>query len=349
MSLDVKSFGTLADGTKVDLYTLKNEKGMTMEVISYGCRIVKLWVPDKNGVMGDVVLGHDTLDGYLGRDFLGTAVGRFANRIGKSTFTLDGETYNLVANEGPNTLHGGPTGWYARVWRVKCSDNSDEAPSITFAYSSPDGEEGYPGNMEVTCKYTLSTDNALIIDYTAVTDKACPVNLTNHSYFNLSGNHATTILNHELQIFADGYTVNDEELIPTGEIAPVAGTVLDFNKAKTIGQDMDLQDPILKGPKGYDSNYCLKGEGMRKIAEAYDQASGRAMLVFSDLPGVQLYTGNSMAGAVGKNGVKHPDYAAFCLETQFYPDAPNHENFPSCIVRPGETFKSTTIYKFEVR
>ncbi len=347
MSLTVKKFGTLKDGTSVDLYTLKNESGMTMEVTPYGCRIVSLWVPDKNGVLGDVVLGHDTLEEYeQEKDFLGAAIGRFANRIGNSRFTLNGKTYTLSPNEDPNTLHGGPTGYYARVWRTKCSDCSDEAPSITFAYTSPDGEEGYPGTVELTIRYTLSTDNALIIDYTASSDAETPVNLTNHSYFNLSGDHSSTILNHELTIDADGYTVCDSGLIPTGEIASVEGNACDFRKGKTIGQD--IKAPMLKATSGYDHNYVLNGSGMRKIAEAYEAISGRKMLVFTDLPGVQLYTGNNMSGVShGKKGVQHPNYSAFCLETQFFPDTPNKPQFPSCILEPGKTFTTTTIYKFE--
>lgn len=351
MSLEVKTFGTLQDGSEVKLYTLQNEKGMSMEVIPYGCRIVKLWVPDREGNMGDVVLGHDDLKEYTNeKDFLGAAIGRFANRIGNSSFVLDGKTYTLTNNEGPNTLHGGPTGFYARLWNVKETDSSDASPSITFAYTSPDGEEGYPGTLEATIQYTLTPDNELVIKYTAVTDKATPVNLTNHSYFNLSGDHSKTILEEELQVSADSYTVNGPGLIPAGETAPVAGTVYDFNTAKPIGRDMDIQDPLLKDTKGFDLNFCLKGEGLRKVAEVYDPSSGRCMSVSTDLPGMQFYSGNFMGGcAKGKNGVTHPDYSAFCLETQLYPNTPNCPNFPNCIVRPGEVFESTTIYGFSVR
>ena len=342
----------MPDGTSVDSYTLKNTRGMTAELIPYGCRIVKLMVPDRAGHFGDVVLGHDTFAEYLAPgDVLGAAIGRYANRIENAEFKIGGESYPLTANNGANSLHSAPGGFQDRIWRVKCSDNRDDAPSITFAYLSKDGECGFPGNLNVTITYTLSTDNSLIIDYSAQTDKETPVNLTNHSYFNISGDAKKDILSNTLQINAEYITEAREDLIPTGELIPVAGTAYDFNKAKTIGQDIKANDPLLKSCCGYDHNYVIKGiDGMKKAGELYDQASGRAMLVFTDMPGMQIYTANSFGeDATGKGGVKHLAHHAVCLETQFFPNSVNQSKFPYSNLKPGETFKRTTIYKFEVK
>ena len=342
----------MPDGTPVDRYILKNEKGMTAEVTNYGCRIIKLMTPDKRGNFGDVVLGHDTLEEYLQPgDVLGAAIGRFANRIAGAEFEIDGIRYPLTANDGANSLHSAPGGFQDKVWRVKRSDNSNDAPSVTFAYLSKDGECGFPGNMDVTVTYTISTDNALIIDYTAQTDKETPVNLTNHSYFNISGDVKKDILSNTLQINADYTTEVNSALIPTGSLLPVSGTPYDFTNAKTIGQDIRANDPLLKSCGGYDHNFVLNGaDGMKKAGELYDQASGRVMLVFTDLPGMQLYTANSFSeDAVGKGGEKHRNHHALCLETQFFPNSVNEPKFPYKNLKPGETFKTTTIYKFEIR
>jgi aldose 1-epimerase len=351
LSIEKTLFGKLPDGTEVDSYTLKNSKGMTAELLTYGCRIHKLLTPDRDGKFGDVILGYDTLEDYLTPgDVQGAVVGRYANRIGGAKFVIDGQTYTLTANDGANSLHSAPGGFQDKIWRVKRSDNSDDAPSITFAYLSRDGECGFPGNLDVTVTYTVSTDNALIIEYGAKTDKETPVNLTNHAYFNISGDVRKDILSNTMQINADCLTEVGSDLIPTGKFTPVAGTPYDFNTAKTIGQDIKASDPLLKSCGGYDHNFVIKGEGMRKAGELYDQASGRAMLIFTDLPGMQVYTANGFrSGAAGKGGVKFLAHHAVCLETQFYPDSVNKPEFPYSNLKPGEVFHSTTIYKFEVR
>lgn len=352
MSIEKSVFGKMPDGTPIDRYTLKNANGMTLEVMTYGCRIVKLLVPDKNGCFGDVILGHDTFEEYLKPgDVQGAAIGRFANRIKGAKFEINGQSYPLAANDGVNSLHSAPGGFQDRVWNVKCSDHCDDAPSITFAYLCKDGECGFPGNLNVTITYTLSTDNALIIEYGAKTDKETPVNLTNHSYFNISGDPKKDILSNMLQINADYITAVSDDLIPTGEFTPVAGTPYDFNKAKTIGQDIKANDHLLKLCGGYDHNYVIKGsDGMKKACELYDQASGRVMMVFTDLPGVQIYTANGFAdNATGKGGVKHLAHHAVCLETQFYPDSVNQAKFPFANLKPGETYQHSTIYKFAIK
>lgn len=350
MSIEKSLFGKMPDGTAVDSYTLKNASGMTAQVITYGCRIVKLLTADKTGKFADVVLGHDTFEGYLTPgDVYGAAVGRFANRIGGAGFEISGKKYSLCANDGKNSLHSAPGGFQDRIWRLKSSNHDDDAPSVTFAYRSPDGECGFPGTVDVTITYTLSTDNALIIEYGAVTDTETPLNLTNHSYFNISGDAKSSILYNELQINADYITAVGPDLIPTGELTSVAGTAYDFNTAKTIGQDIKSNDPLLKSCGGYDHNFVIKGsDGVRKAAELYDQRSGRLMMVFTDLPGMQLYTGNH-AGGLGKGGVNYAKHHAVCLETQYFPDSVHHPEFPYKNLKPGEKFKSTTIYKFSVK
>lgn len=342
----------MPDQTQIELYTLKNCSGMTAEIMTYGARIVKLITPDKNGTPGDVVLGHDTFEQYLAPgDVFGSVVGRFANRIGGASFEIDGKVFPLTANENGNSLHSAPGGFQDKVWRVKCSDNSDDAPSITLSYSSPDGECGFPGNVDVTVCYTLTTDNALILEYTAKTDHETPLNLTNHTFFNISGNLKQDILSNVLQLNADFITAVDDELIPSGELTPVAGTPYDFNQPKTIGQDIRANDPMLRKCGGYDHNFVISGPaGMKKAGEIYDQVSGRAMLFFTDLPGIQLYTGNAFGkDSVGKGGILHVPHHAFCLETQFFPDSVHHSEFPYANLKPGVTFKTTTIYKFEIR
>jgi len=352
VSIEKSVFGKMPDGTAIDSFVLKNTSGMTAQVITYGCRIVKLMTADKNGKFGDVVLGHDTFEEYLKpNDVFGAAVGRFANRIGGAEFEINGRSYPLTANDGKNSLHSAPGGFQDRVWRVKCSDNNDDAPSVTFAYRSEDGECGFPGNLDATVTYSLSTDNALIIEYGAKTDYETPVNLTNHIYFNISGDIRKDILSNELQINSDYITAVGSDLIPTGKLTPVAGTAYDFNTAKTIGQDIKADDALLKSCGGYDHNFVIKGaDGMKKAAELYDQASGRLMMVFTDMPGIQIYTGNSFGdGNIGKGGLKHLAHHAICLETQFFPDSMHHAEFPYQNLKPGEKYKSTTIYKFAVR
>lgn len=350
MSILEKEFGTLRDGTAVSSYTLKNVSGATMTVLSYGARIQSIQMPDRTGKLGDVVLGHKTLEEYTHPgDCLGTVVGRYANRIAGAAFEIDGTAYPLTPNENGNTLHGGPTGFSSRVWKCKRRDNDDDAPSIVLTYQSADGEEGFPGNCTVTVTYCLSTDNSVIIDYQAVTDKPTYLNLTNHSYFNLTGDSSRDILSTELKINANTMTEVDGELLPTGKLLPIAGTAEDFRSSKTIGQDIDRMEHTLHACGGYDHNFVLNGEGRKKAAEAYDASTGRKLLVFTDQPAVQLYTANSF-GANDKNrdGSPMKPHTAFCLETQHFPDSPHHKNFPSTLLNPGETFHSNTTFKFEV-
>jgi len=339
-----KPFGN-TDGKAITEYTLTNANGMQLSVINYGGTITKLTAPDKNGKFGDVVLGYDSLSGYLqrGNPYFGALIGRYGNRIGKATFTLDGQTYNMDKNDGANSLHGGNKGYDKVVWTAeKQGDNS-----LKLTYHSKDGEGGYPGNLDVTVVYTLQADNAVKIDYTATTDKATPVNLTNHAYYNLSAGTDSTILNNEIQINADKYTPVDAGLIPTGELADVKGTPFDFTASKPIGRDIAQ----VKG--GYDHNWVLnkKGNSLEKIVTLYHPGSGRVMEVYTTEPGVQFYTGNFLNGRLAntKRGARYVKNAALCLETQHFPDSPNHPNFPSTILKPGQTYKSTTVYKFSTK
>ena len=339
-----RPFGN-TDGKAITEYTLTNANGMQLSIINYGGTITKLTAPDKNGKFGDVVLGYDSLSGYLqrGNPYFGALIGRYGNRIGKATFTLDGQTYNMDKNDGANSLHGGNKGYDKVVWTAeKQGDNS-----LKLTYHSKDGEGGYPGNLDVTVVYTLEADNGVKIDYAATTDKATPVNLTNHAYYNLSAGTDSTILNNEIQINADKYTPVDAGLIPTGQLADVKGTPFDFTSSKPIGRDIAQ----VKG--GYDHNWVLnkKGNNLEKIVTLYHPASGRVMEVSTTEPGVQFYTGNFLNGRLAntKGGVKYVKNAALCLETQHFPDSPNHPNFPSTILKPGETYKSTTVYKFSTK
>lgn len=349
MSIEKTIFGKTSDGRNADLYKLVNSSGMTLVTTTYGCRIVNLLVLDKNGNSGDVVLGHKTIEEYFGSNYQGTFVGRYANRIGNAQFTLNGVQYILDKNDGNNSLHGGTGGYHQILWDVEDIKDCDE-PSISFAYTSPDMEEGYPGELKIKVRYTLTKDNELKIDYIADTNKETVFNPTNHAFFNLSGNFTDKILDTYLTINADKTTLVSEELIPTGEIASVIGTGLDFTECKKLGENMFSAEETIALPGGFDHNYCVAGEGFRKFAEAYEPVSGRVMEVFSDLPAVQLYTFNSVSdNLINKDGSKMQPHTAFCLETQFYPDSPNKEHFPFKTVKPGETFKSSTVYKFSTK
>lgn len=350
MSIESKAFGTMPDGRKIECCTLKNNNGMSAEFLTYGCRIAKLWVPDRTGRTDNVVLGQDTLEEYLmpGNVF-GSVVGRYANRIGGARFSLGGKVYHLVNNEGENSLHSAPGGFQNRVWRIKRSSNDDDAPSVTFTYHSPDGECGFPGNVDIDVTYTLSTDNALIIEYFAKTDAETPINPTNHTYFNLTGDPSREILSEELQINAESVTETDTALIPNGKLIPVDDTPFDFRKPKTVGQDIRSEQFFLRAHGGYDDNFVLEGSssGVRKAAELYDAACGRRMLVFTDLPGLQFYTGNGYTkGWKACGGVPLRKHNAVCLETQYFPDSPNRPEFPFRYTSPEKPFHSTTIYKF---
>lgn len=341
-------FGTLPDGREVYAYTLKNQNGTTLEVIPFGCRIIKLLTKDRNGQLGDVVLGHRTLEEYYGNDFHGSFIGRYGNRIGNASFTLNGVTYQLEKNDGNNTLHGGTGGYHQVLWDVDTVDDTAEEPFIVFKHTSPDGDEGYPGALNITVRYTVSKKDEIVMEYMAEADQETIFNPTNHSFFNLSGNHQKDVLDTELKIFASKTTAVSDDLIPTGEILKVEGTPLDFQKAKKLGQDMFNEAHTIKMNGGFDHNYCVDGEDFRKMAEVYEPESGRFMEVYSCLPGIQLYTFNNAAG-VNKDGSEMKAHSALCLETQFYPDSPNHSEFPFESVKPGEAFGCKTVYKFTVK
>jgi aldose 1-epimerase len=343
-------YGTTKDGQAVDLYTLTNANGVVARVITYGALLTELHVPDRAGRMADVVLGFKTLQGYESdHPYFGATIGRVANRIAKGTFRLGGQEYTLATNNGPNHLHGGLRGFDKRVWKAQTARAANGA-AVRFTYTSADMEEGYPGALTAAVVYTLTNSNELRLEYTATTDKPTIVNLTNHSYFNLAGEGQGTILDHELTIMADRYTPVDDTLIPTGEIAGVRGTVMDFNRATPIGARIaEVPGPA---PGGYDHNYVLSHGGgvLAMSATVRDPKSGRVMDVLTTEPGVQLYTGNFLDGNVsGKAGVAYQKHFGFCLETQHFPDSINQPAFPPVVLQPGRTFKSTTVYRFSVR
>lgn len=346
--VDRKNFQQTIDGKQTDLFVLKNNNGMTVTITNYGGRVVNLLVPDKTGKTVDVSIGHNDVQSYAaGSDtYFGALIGRYGNRIAKGRFKLDGKEYVLATNNGPNHLHGGNKGYSRVVWDAKQTGDS----TLVLTYLSKDGEEGYPGNLNVKVVYTLTGDNALRIDYEATTDKKTVLNLTNHTYFNLNGEGSGTINNHLLQINADRYTPVDSTLIPTGELAAVAGTPFDFRPPTAIGARIEEKhDQLLKG-KGYDHNFVLNGSGMRQVARAVGDKSGILMEVHTTEPGMQFYGGNFMQGQhTLKNGAKDEFRTAFCLETQHYPDSPNQPNFPSTVLSPGQTYKTTTVYKFAVQ
>jgi aldose 1-epimerase len=337
-------FGKTRDGVKVRIFTLTNAKGVEATITTYGGRVVSLKVPDKQGAMGDVVFGFDSLDGYLNENpYFGALIGRYGNRIGHAQFTLDGVLYKVPKNDGDNSLHGGTRGFDKVVWTPR------ELPDggLELTYLSKDGEEGYPGNCKVTVVYHLTDSNELKIDYAATTDKDTVVNLTNHSYFNLKG--SGDILGNRLTLNADRFTPVDSGLIPTGELRPVAGTPFDFRKPTVIGARIEQNDEQLKLGKGYDHNWVLnkKGSELSLAARVEEPTSGRVMEVWTTQPGIQFYTGNFLDGTIkGKGGKVDARRSALCLETQHFPDSPNKPKFPSSVLKPGMDFKSTTVFKF---
>jgi len=351
-SMKTTIFGKLPDGREVHQYTLSNGSGLTAQIIDYGATITSLTVPDRNGKLADIVLGYDTLEGYLnGTAYIGAVVGRYGNRIGKGQFELDGKRYQLTINDGENHLHGGKAGFDKVLWQADASANPSEN-SLQLQYVSPDGEEGYPGTVTLKVTYTLTDKNELRIDYEGTTDKPTILNPTQHSYFNLSGEFTNTILDHLLMIEADGITPVDKGLIPTGEILNVANTPMDFRTPMAIGAHINDKNEQLEFGRGYDHNWVLRGEAgkVRKVAELYDATSGRLMSVFTDQPGLQFYSGNFLDGsAKGKNGVAYHQRCALCLETQAFPDTPNKPQFPSATLRPGQTYRQTTIYQFSTQ
>ena len=341
-------FGTTPDGKSVTLYTLQNTGGMQAKIMTYGACVVSLTAPDRDGNMADVVLGFDTLEEYVkSNPYFGVVVGRYGNRIAKGKFSLDGVEYTLATNNGPNHLHGGNKGFDKVVWDGAIVN---DGKSLQLSYTSPNGEEGYPGTLKAQVTYTLTDDNALRIDYHAVTDKKTVVNLTNHSYFNLRG--SGTILDHVLRINADAITPVDTTLIPTGELFPVEGTPFDFRTPKPIGQDINADDEQIKFGGGYDHNFVLNKDGEQPTlaATVYEPETGREMDVYTDEPGVQFYTANFLDGTLtGKNGKIAEYRSGLCLETQHFPDSPNQPSFPSTVLEPGQVYQTTTIYKFSTK
>ncbi len=344
-SITEKPFGNF-NGEAITEYTITNPSGMQVSIMNYGGTITKLMTPDKAEQMGDVVLGYDSLSGYIqkGNPYFGALIGRYGNRIAKGKFSLDGKEYTLAVNNGPNALHGGLKGFDKVVWTAKKLSGNN---GLQLNYVSKDGEEGYPGTLNVQVVYTLTNDNGLQIDYTATTDKATVLNLTNHAYFNLSAGADSTIERHVVMLNADKYTPVDAGLIPTGKIEDVKGTPMDFTTEKPVGRDL----PQVKG--GYDHNWVLnkKGTSLEKAASVYEPTSGRYMEVLTTQPGIQFYTGNFLDGTLTntKGGKKYIKHAALCLETQHFPDSPNQPNFPTTVLKPGETYHYTTEYRFSTK
>jgi len=345
-----QAFGT-HDGRPITLYTLTNAHGVEVRAMNYGGIITSIRVPDRKGQFADVVLGHESLEGYTPNPpYLGAIVGRYANRIANGSFQLDGKTYTLPKNDGPNTLHGGTTRTFDRV--VWDGEAMKDKPGVTFTYLSKDGEEGFPGNLKVKVSYTLTDANEIVIDYEATTDKATPINVSQHSYFNLSGEGNGDILNHEITINADRFTPVDKNLIPTGELRPVKGTPMDFTTSTRIGARIDDNYEQLVLGHGYDHNWVInrKGDGMTLAARVYEPTTGRVLEVSTTQPGVQFYTGNFLDGSVtGKQGHVYKRRYGFCLETQHFPDSPNHPAFPTTILRPDDRFHQQTVFKFSTK
>ena len=341
MAIKKESFGTTKDGQAVDLYTLTNN-GVTAKITNYGGILTSLVVPDRNGKPGDIVLGYDTLDEYItDNPYFGALIGRYGNRIAKGKFTLDGTEYTLATNNNENHLHGGIQGYDKVVWDAEPYD-LDDGVALKLTYLSKDGEEGYPGNLACTVVYSLTGDNELVIDYEATTDKATVINLTHHSYFNLGGHDSGEILDHELTLTADNYTPVDSGLIPTGEIATVAGTPMDFSSPTAIG------DRIAQVDGGYDHNWVLNNTdgSLALAAKAYDPKTGRVMEISTTEPAIQFYAGNFLDGTQKGKGAEYYKNNGFCLETQHYPDSPNQPDFPSVVLRPGENYTHKTVHKF---
>ncbi len=348
--ITVQNFGKTPADTAAELYTLTNAKGMEAHISTYGGILISLKTPDRTGALGDVVLGHDDLESYIRNNspYLGALIGRYGNRIGKAQFTLAGKTYKLAANDGPNHLHGGIKGFDKVVWRAEKTDAADGV-ALSLTYISPDGEEGYPGTLTARVTYTLTDGNVLRIDYEATTDQPTVVNLTNHAYFNLKDAGSSPILGHELTLNAETFTPVDKTLIPTGELRPVEGTPFDFRQPVAIGARIEQAEEQLQFGGGYDHNWVLgrQGNGLSLAARVSEPETGRTMEVFTTEPGIQFYAGNFLDGSItGRGGVAYQKRAGFCLETQHYPDSPNKPGFPSTALEPGQTYRSTTEFRF---
>jgi aldose 1-epimerase len=343
-------FGQTGDGKPIELYTLSNQHGMKVAIATYGATVINLIVRDRDGKPDDVALGFDTIQPYFTQSpFFGSTIGRYANRIAKGRFQLDGQTYQIPINDPPNALHGGPIGFDKQLWKARVISSSPASLELTLR--SPDGDQGFPGNLDVSVTFTVTDQNELQMSYQATTDKPTIVNLTNHTYFNLAGAGNGNILAEILRINADKYTPCDDTQIPTGEIKSIADTVVDFRTPKAVGARLAVKDPT-SNPIRYNENYVLnQGSkvGLNLAAELYDPESGRVLEVLTDQPGLEFYTGSFLNGMRGKGGKLYEPYYALCLETQHYPDSPNHSNFPSTALRPGETYKTETIYRFSIR
>ncbi len=352
MGVTTKSFGTTRAGEKTTLYTMTNKNGMQVSVLDYGANIVDIIVPDKNGKMADVNLGYDTVSGYENNGpGYGSFLGRVANRIADAKFNVNGKTYEVVKNDGPNCLHSGLKSYNKYMYETEVFEEAD-GMTVEFSRLSPDMEQGFPGNMDLTISYTLTDANELVIEYFAVSDQDTVLNLTNHSYFNLKGEGSGTVLDHKAWINSDKITTTNENLIPTGEYTPVDGTPMDFRTMKTIGQDIEADYEPLKQGCGYDHNYVLKHEeegAVEKVAELYEETTGRCMEVFTDLPGMQFYSANHIGEEKGKGGKTYRSRDAICFETQFYPNTLNIPTFPGGRLKAGEEFESVTVYKFSVK
>jgi aldose 1-epimerase len=346
LNVEKTSYGKLPDGRPVDLYTLTNANGLRARLTTYGAITVSFETPDRNGQLADITLGYDTLDGWLtNTSYFGATVGRYANRIAKGKFTLDGQVYTLATNNGENSLHGGIKGYDKVLWQGEPVKTAD-AVGVKFTYLSKDGEEGYPGNLKVAATYTLNNANEYKVEFSATTDKPTVVNLAHHTYWNLHGNAASSILSHELTLVADKFTPVDAGLIPTGELKPVAGTPMDFTKPAVIGARIAQVDG------GYDHNWVLNNQTgkIALAARVYEPKTGRVLEISTDQPGIQFYAGNFLDGTVkGKGGIAYPKNYGMCLETQHYPDSPNHPEFPSVVLRPGQTYKHVMIHKFSTK
>ena len=352
-TITAKPWGT-ANGRPVSLYTLTNTRGMQVKITNFGGTVTSILVPDRRGRMGDVALGYDSLPNYqknLGGTYFGALIGRYGNRIARGRFALDGTAYKLFINNKPNTLHGGKVGYNLKTWAASKAQVANGV-GLALHYLSKDGEEHYPGNLDIHVVYSLTNDNALHIDYTATTDKDTVLNLTNHTYFNLNGAGNGTVMDHQMMLNADRYTPIDKTSIPLGPLAPVAGTPFDFRTPHRIGARINAHNTQLLNGKGYDHNFVLNqpGKAMILAARVYAPQSGRVLTVYTDQPGVQLYTGNFLNGTtVGKGGKVYRHRDAFCLETQHYPDSPNHPKYPTTELKPGQTYHYTTLYKFSTR
>jgi aldose 1-epimerase len=352
--MQVSDFGKTSGGISVSRYVLTNKLGVEAVVINYGATLVSLKVPDRAGKSADVVLGYDSVEGYeQGKSYFGGTIGRYGNRIARGEFTLDGTTFHLPKNDGPNSLHGGTVGFNKRIWTGMDRSRAD-AEVLELTYTSADGEEGYPGTLKVKVTYTLPAEaNELRIDYTATTDKDTVINLTNHSYFNLSGDTSKEIVDHQLLLRAPQFTPVDATLIPTGELRAVRGTPFDFTKSTAIGVRINQDDEQMNFGKGYDHNWVLertKKGGLQLAAEVFEPTSGRVLEVLTTEPGIQFYSGNFLDGtAKGKGGQLYAHRTGLCLETQHFPDSPNHPNFPSTVLKSGRAYRSTTVLRFSVR